>query len=104
MAHSLAKPSMPRVGSESRVPDHQEMKWAQFGGRLNQAQIRIPFDRVNHAAGDREDQFGTWETTKGRTKIGQADRGSPFGAQRSKLFVWDVLYARKCRDYKVLRG
>ena len=48
-AHRLAKPRVPCVRSEPRVPDHQEMKWTQLLRRFHQPQGGIPFHHLPHA-------------------------------------------------------
>src|SRR5882724_1086485 len=104
LAHRLAKPYVPRVRSEPRVPDHQEMKWMQLLWRFHEPQGGIPFHRLPHAIGQCEDEFRAREATKGRAKIGHADRGAALCTQRSKLLVRDVLHAWKSCDSEVLRS
>ena len=104
MAHRLAKPCVPRVRSEPRVPDHQEMKWTQLVWRFHEPQGGIPLHHLPHAIGECEDEFRARKATKGRAKIGHADRGAALYTQRSKLLVRDVLHAWKSCDSKVLRS
>src|SRR6202030_286230 len=104
LAHRLAKPSVPCVRSEPRVPDHQEMKWTQLVWRLREPQGGIPFHHLPHAIGQCEDEFRARKATKGRAKIRHADRGAALYTQRSKLLVRDVLHAWKSCDNKVLRS
>src|SRR4029077_7079333 len=92
LAHSLAKPGVPCVRSEPRVPDHQEMKWTQLVGRFHQPQGGIPFHHLPHAIGQCEDEFRARKATKGRAKIRHADRRSTLRAQSGKLLVRDVLH------------
>jgi len=54
---SLAKPCVPRVRSEPRVPDHQDVKWTQFLWRFHEPQGGIPFHHLPHAIGQCEDEF-----------------------------------------------
>jgi hypothetical protein len=57
LAHSLANLGVAWVCRKPGMPDHQEVKRAQFRRRLHQAQIGIPLDHLRHAAGEREDEF-----------------------------------------------
>jgi hypothetical protein len=95
---------MPRVRSEPRVPDHQEMKWTQLLWRFHEPQGGIPFHHLPHAIGQCEHEFRARKATEGRAKIGHADRGPALCTQRSKLLVRDVLHAWKSCDSKVLRS
>jgi len=104
LAHRLAKPCVPRVRSEPRMPDHQEMKWTQLLWRFHEPQGGIPFHHLPHAIGQGEDEFRARNATKGRAKIGHADRGAALCTQRSKLLVRDVLHAWKSCDNKMLRS
>ena len=104
MAHRLAKPCVPRVCSEPRVPDHQEMKWTQLVWRFHEPQGGIPFHHLPHAIRQCENEFRARKATKRRTKIGHADRGAALCTQRSKLLVRDVLNTRKSCDREMLRS
>ncbi len=44
LAHGLAKPHMTRIGVESRMPGHEEMKRVQFLRCLHEPQPAIVFD------------------------------------------------------------
>src|ERR1700756_1639156 len=55
LAHRLAKPCVPCVRSEPRVPNHQEMKRTQLARRFHEPQGGIPFHHVPHAIGQCED-------------------------------------------------
>src|SRR6266478_7797580 len=80
------------------------MKWSQFLWRFHKPQGGIPFDHLPHAIGQCEDEFCARKATKGRAKVGHADRGAALCTQRSKLLVRDVLHAWKSCDNKVLRS
>jgi hypothetical protein len=54
LAHRLAKPCVPRVRSEPRVPDQQKMKWTQFLWRFHEPQGGILFHHLPHAIGQCE--------------------------------------------------
>jgi hypothetical protein len=63
LAHRLAKPCVPRVRSEPRVPDQQEMKWTQFLWRFHEPQGGILFHHLPHAIGQcewRNDGLRRW--------------------------------------------
>ena len=91
--HRFAEPRVPCVRGEPRMPDHQEMKWTQLLWRFHEPQGGIPFHHLPHAIGQCEDEFRARKATKGRAKIGHADRGAALCTQRSKLLVRDVLHA-----------
>src|ERR1700746_2837668 len=93
LAHRLAKPCVPRVRSEPRVPDHQEMKGTQLLWRFHEPQAGIPLHHMSHAIGQCEDEFRARKATEGRAKIGHTNRGAALYTQRSKLLIRDVLYA-----------
>ena len=104
MTHRLAKPCVPRVRSEPRVPDHQEMKWTQLVWRFHEPQGGIPFHHLPHAFRQCEDEFRARKATKGRAKIRHADRRSTLRTQSGKLLVRDVLHTRKSCDREMLRS
>ena len=76
LAHRLAKPGVPRVRGEPRVPDHQKMKWTQLLRRFHEAQGGIPLHHLPHAIGQSEDEFRARKATKGRAKIWHANSGA----------------------------
>src|SRR6266404_1086175 len=80
------------------------MKWTQLLWRFHEPQGGIPFHHLPHAIGQCEDEFRARQATKGRAKIGHADRGAALCTQRSKLLVRDVLHVWKSCDSKVLRS
>src|ERR1700722_16817835 len=104
LAHRLAKPCVPCVCSEPRVPDHQEMKWTQLLRRFHEPQGGIAFHHLPHAIGQCKHKFRARKAAKGCAKIGHADRGAALYTQRSKLLVRDVLHAWESCDSKVLRS
>jgi hypothetical protein len=57
LAHRLAKPCLPRVLSEPRMPDHQEMKWTHLVWRFHEPRGGISFHHLPHAIARCEDEF-----------------------------------------------
>src|SRR5712672_4703188 len=80
------------------------MKWTQLLWRFHEPQGGIPLHHLPHAIGQCEDEFRARKATKGRAKIGHADRGAALCTQRGKLLVRDFLHAWKSCDSKVVRS
>ena len=102
--HSLAKPHMTRIGIQSRMPCHQEMKRVQFLRSFHKPQPTIVFDNRCHAASYRKDQFRAGKALQRHAEVRHANTRATFCTDSRQLLVRNCLHPLICGNHDVARG
>src|SRR6516162_2714039 len=83
---------MTRIGVESRMPGHEEMKRVQFLRCFHKPQPAIVFDSRCHAASERKDQFCAGKALQRHAEVRHSNARAAFCTDSRQLLVRNCLY------------
>jgi len=95
---------MTRIGVESRMPGHEEMKRVQFLRCFHKPQPAIVFDSRCHAASERKDQFCAGKALQRHAEVRHSNARAAFCTDSRQLLVRNCLYPGIGGHNDVARG